>query len=178
MARLARVRGPGGNGRVATGGGDVGPGDLDGLCAGRAEFALAMELGEGAGLAALIVGFGAMDWGDFLFDAFLVESESIVVIKGAMFEIVLRLVVGHGSIIDGGGDSVGAAQAPFVDGDALDEMQFKDSAGAERIDIILLELIKKNGVFRTQDDRPGGEAVFDGVLGRTLLAFFCDWTLR
>ena len=165
-------------GGVASGGGDVRPGDLDGLGAGRAELALAMELGEGAGLAALIVGFGAMDWGNFLFDAFLVEAEAIVVVKGAIFEIVLRLVVGHGPVIDGGGDGQGTAEAPFGDGDALDEVKFKDGAGAERVNIILLELIKKSGVLRAQDDCSGGEAVSDGILRRTLLAFRGDRAVR
>ena len=161
---------------VAAGGGDVGASDLNGLGIGRAEFAKAMELGEGAGLGSFEAGFGAFGGGDRLFHALLVDTEAIIGVAVANFTIVLGLVIEDALVGDGGGDGPGAAQAPLGDGEVLDEMEFEDGARLEGIDIILLDLFKKGHVFRAEDDSSGGKAVLYGVLRRTLFAFRSDGT--
>ena len=113
----------------------------------RAKFAEVMEFGESAGLGAFKAGFGALDVGEFFLNALLVDAEAEVVIAGAIFAVVLGFVVVETFVGDGGGDGPGAAEAPLGNGDALDEMEFKNGGGLEGIDIILLELFKKSVVF-------------------------------
>ena len=149
-----------GLGGVAAGGGDVRARDLNGLRVRRAEFAEAMELSEGAGLAAFKAGDGVLDGGSFFADMSLVEAEAKVVVEVAIVAVVLLFAVRHGFIGDGGFDGPGAADAPFGDGDALDEMEFEEVGGLEGIDITLLEFRKKLVTFRAEDDSSGGKAVF------------------
>ena len=158
-------------GRVAAGGGDVGASDLNGLGVGRAKFAEAVELGEGAGLGTFEAGFGAFGRGDLFFYAFLVDTEAIVGVAVANFAIVLSFMIDNALVSDGGGDGPGAAHTPFGDGEVLDEMEFEDGARLERIDIILLDLFKKGHVLSAEDDGSGGKAVLYRILRRTLFAF-------
>ena len=161
-------------GGVSAGGGDVGTRDLNGLGAGRTEFAEAMEFSEGAGLGSFKAGFGAFNGGDVRFDALLVEAEAVIAVTAAILPIVLFLVIGHAAVSDGNRDGPGAAHAPLSDGDALNEVKFEDGAGLERIDIILFELFKKLVAFCAEDDRSGGKAVFYCVLRGALFAFRGD----
>src|SRR5271155_1100140 len=133
-----------------------------------------MELGEGAGLGSLKAGFSAFYRGDVLFNALLVEAEAVIAVTAAILPIVLFLVIGHAAVSDGNRDGPGAAHAPLRHGDALNEVEFEDGAGLERIDIILFELFKKLVAFCAEDDRSGGKAVFNCVLRGALFAFGGD----
>ena len=162
-------------GGIAAGGGDVGAVDLDGLGVRRTEFAKAVELSEGAGLAAFKAGQGDLDGEDCFVDMSLVETEAEVGVENTIFALVLRLVIAHGFIGDGSFDEVGAANAPFSDGDVLDKVEFEEIGGLQGIDIALLELREKLLAFRAEDDSSGGKAVFNGVLRGTFFAFRGYW---
>ncbi|HME08656.1 MAG TPA: hypothetical protein VKG25_16490 [Bryobacteraceae bacterium] len=151
-------------GWIAAGGGDVWASDLNGLCTFGTDLAEAMELGHGPGASPFQAGGGTLERGGILFDSHLVEGEAVVVIQAGVLAVILIFVPGDADVVDGGVDGPGAANAPLGDGDVLDEMEFEDSTRLERIDIILLELIKKGVILITEDDRSGGKAMLYGVL--------------
>jgi hypothetical protein len=97
-----------------------------------------MELGKGAGLGSFKAGFSALHASEFLVDAFLVEAEAVIAVAVAIFAVVLSFVVSQALIGDGGFDSPSAAHAPLGHGDVLDEVEFEDGSGLERLDIVLL----------------------------------------
>ena len=143
-------------GGIAAGGGDVGAGDLDGKSAGGADLAEAEELSEGAGAGSFKVGFGFIDGGELLFDAGVVDAGAEVVIELGIFLVILQLVLEDALVGDGGSDGIGAVQAPLGDSEVLDDVEFEDGAGLERIDIILLQLVKKGVVLIAENDTSGG----------------------
>ena len=112
-------------GGIAASGGDVGAVDLNGLGVRRAEFAKTVELGEGAGLAAFKAGESDLDGEGYFVDMSLVETDAEVGVENAIFALVLSLAIAHGFISDGSFDHVGAADAPFGDGNVLDEVEFE-----------------------------------------------------
>ena len=162
-------------GGIAAGGGDVRASNLNGLGVWRTKFAKAVELREGAGLAAFKAGQSDLDGEGCFVGMSLVEAEAEVGVENAIFALVLSLVIAHGFIGDGSFDDVGAADAPFGDGNVLDEVEFEEVGGLEGIDIALLELGEKLLTFRAEDDSSGGKAVFNGVLRGTFFAFRGDW---
>ena len=111
---------------------------MDGFGVWWTEFAEAMEFSEGAGLGSFEAGFGAFYARQFFVDALLVDADAEVVVAVAIFAVVLSFVILKAFVGDGSGDGPGAAEAPLGDGDALDEVEFQDGGGLERIDIILL----------------------------------------
>ena len=164
-------------GGIAAGGGDVVAGELDGLDASGAEFADDDELGEGAGMGSLEGGFGALDGGEFLVDADLAEAEAVIVVAIGIFAVVLGFVIGEGLVVDGGGDGLGPVQAPIGGDHALDQVKFGDGAGLEGFEVVVLELFKQGVALIAEDDRSGGQAMFDGVTAGALPALFSDGTV-
>ena len=162
-------------GGIAAGGGDVGASNLNGLGVWRTKFAKAVELSKGAGLAAFKAGEGDLDGEGCFVGMSLVEAEAEVGVENAILALVLSLVIPHGFILDGSFYDVGAANAPFGDGNVLDQVEFEEIGGLEGIDIALLELGEKLLTFCAEDDSSGGKAVFNGVLRGTFFAFRSDW---
>jgi hypothetical protein len=86
----------------------------------------------------------------------LVDADAEVVVTVAIFAVVLSFVILKAFVGDGSGDGPGAAETPLGDRDALDEVEFQDGGGLERIDIILLELFEKLVIFGAEDDGARG----------------------
>ena len=77
---------------IAAGGGGIGASDLDGLGVSGAKFTETMELSKGAGLGSFKAGFGALDGGELLFDAFVIDAGAEIVVHVGIFEFILGFV--------------------------------------------------------------------------------------
>ena len=85
---------------------------------------------------------------------------------GVLFDAFHRLD------IELGFDDGEALEAPLGGDHFVDQVEFGGAVGAELIEVGREELVEFGGVLGGQDQRLGGEAVLEGVLGRALQAGF------